>query len=348
MVATFRSALTRSSLNSYHRRHSQEARAALQGIEHDRGPTPPALLRRCNEYAADALGWSGYARWLHVYCAVAGEFREGWIPDDYYGEVVVPKVKRAYAKLSHLKALSGPLFRSEVFPDLAYRTHGALISRSYHPIRWQDLEELLFRTGERAVFKPDFSRQGRQIVFLTRASFDPAAAMRLGNGVFQRHIEQHPFFSALMPSSVATLRITTTIEDGTPTARTSFLRLGRTADTHVRSQTHVRIPVDVRNGRLATQGYLPTWHTIDRHPDTSVAFHDLKIPAYSECVSTALALHRQVPFVQCVGWDLVVDRHGEVKVIEWNSDHNDIKFSEATQGPCFRDLHWDTLWRAET
>jgi hypothetical protein len=27
-----------------------------------------------------------------------------------------------------------------------------------------------------------------------------------------------------------------------------------------------------------------------------------------------------------------------VQVMEWNGFHNDIKFSEATQGPCFADL----------
>jgi hypothetical protein len=29
--------------------------------------------------------------------------------------------------------------------------------------------------------------------------------------------------------------------------------------------------------------------------------------------------------------------------MEWNAEHNDIKFSEATQGPCFADLRWDRL-----
>lgn len=32
---------------------------------------------------------------------------------------------------------------------------------------------------------------------------------------------------------------------------------------------------------------------------------------------------------------------GNVGLMEWNAGHNDIKFSEATQGPCFHDLGWE-------
>jgi hypothetical protein len=44
-------------------------------------------------------------------------------------------------------------------------------------------------------------------------------------------------------------------------------------------------------------------------------------------------------------WDLCIDGDGAVRVLEWNGGHNDITFSEATQGPCFADLDRETLWR---
>jgi hypothetical protein len=52
-----------------------------------------------------------------------------------------------------------------------------------------------------------------------------------------------------------------------------------------------------------------------------------------------------VPFTSIIGWDVAVDENHNVKVMEWNGDHNDIKFSEATQGPCFSDLGWEELWK---
>ena len=58
-----------------------------------------------------------------------------------------------------------------------------------------------------------------------------------------------------------------------------------------------------------------------------------------------MELHRSIPFVRSIGWDLIIDINDTVKVMEWNGYHNDIKFSEATQGPCFSDLGWEKLWK---
>jgi hypothetical protein len=69
----------------------------------------------------------------------------------------------------------------------------------------------------------------------------------------------------------------------------------------------------------------------------------VKIPAFRDCVDTVLQLHGKIPFARCIGWDIAVDESGQVQVMEWNGEHNDVKFSEATQGPCFLDLNWELL-----
>ena len=107
----------------------------------------------------------------------------------------------------------------------------------------------------------------------------------------------------------------------------------------------MRVPVDLQSGALDAQGYLPTWLTIDRHPDTHVAFAKKIIPCFGSCLSTVLELHKLMPYARCIGWDLIVDKQQSIKVMEWNGNHNDIKFSEATQGPCFSDLGWEKIWR---
>lgn len=49
--------------------------------------------------------------------------------------------------------------------------------------------------------------------------------------------------------------------------------------------------------------------------------------------------------MRCIGWDVTLDDQENVRIMdmEWNAGHNDIKFSEATQGPCFSDLHREWL-----
>lgn len=184
--------------------------------------------------------------------------------------------------------------------------------------------------------------------FLEEANFDAEKVKRMGNGVFQQFIEQHPFFDSLMPASVATIRLTTVMDNnGKPSVRASYLRLGRSADTHVQSNSHIRIPVDLKSGELAAEGFLHSSTRIDHHPDTGTVFANSRIPAFEKCLSTVLNLQKEIPFSRTAGWDLVVDKNNEVNLIECNGSHNDIKFSEAVQAPCFGDLGWENLWRRD-
>lgn len=192
----------------------------------------------------------------------------------------------------------------------------------------------------------DNSLQGKGIYIFNKSSLDENIIEKLGNGVFQEYIEQHDFFNGLMPNSVATIRITSVVEDnGTVSCRAAYLRLGREKDTHVRSVSAIKIPIDLNNGKLYEKGYLTNYCTVDRHPDTRQIFAKKTIPCFNKCIMTVMDLHRKIPFCRCIGWDVAIDKKDEIKVMEWNGEHNDIKFSEATQGPCFIDLGWEKIWK---
>jgi hypothetical protein len=107
--------------------------------------------------------------------------------------------------------------------------------------------------------------------------------------------------------------------------------------------SEISVAVDLASGELHREGYLPDWLSVGMHPDTKRTFAGVKIPAFAKAVATVLELHKRIPFARCVGWDLIIDREENVRLMEWNAEHNDIKFSEATQGPCFADLGWERL-----
>jgi hypothetical protein len=104
----------------FHHGHRSQAAGLLSSIEGERGETDRKLIKACDEYAGDVLGWRGYAPWLRVYAAVAGEFTEGWIPDNYYGKIVLPAVQGPYGEVSKLKPLSRRLLQSDLLADVAY------------------------------------------------------------------------------------------------------------------------------------------------------------------------------------------------------------------------------------
>jgi Sugar-transfer associated ATP-grasp len=326
----------------YAKNHIRAARAMLAGLETMYGPLNRTDRRLCDAYAVEVLGHPKFAHWLHVYAHAAGQFKEGWIPDNFYDECVVPHTSGPYGELSGLRGLNITLFDAPEFPDLAILVNGMIIGRDGKALAEKDLAEVLFSQTDRAIFKSDASQSGVGVKIIDRANFSPELVKNLGSGLFQTFIRQHELFQRLGNSpAVATLRLTTAAtDDGSISLRAAFLRFGQGSQEFVLSDEEVSAVVDLSTGELAPIGYMPSWERVDRHPQSDLPFAGQFIPNYHECVSVVLRCHARMPFIRCIGWDITVDTEGAVKIMEWNGGHNGIEFTEAMQGPCFADLNW--------
>lgn len=331
----------------YARNHIRAARAKLAKLEAAYGPLNPVDRKKCDAYAIEVLGHAKFAPWLHVYAHVAGEYRDGWIPDNFYDECVLPHTSGQYGELSNLRCLNGILFDAPEFPDIALQINGMIIDRQNRPVAQKDLVEVLFAKGDRVIFKSDASQSGIGVKVLTRAAFDPGQVGRLGSGIFQPFIRQHELFQRLGNGpAVATLRMTTAADEaGQVSLRGCYLRFGQGSSEFLLSADEVNAVIDLSTGEMAPTGYLPSYLRIDRHPQSDIPFAGHAIPNFQACLQAALRSHARIPYIRCVGWDMTVDEDGAVQIMEWNGGHNGIKFTEATQGPCFADLGWQHLRR---
>lgn len=330
----------------YHQIHKKAAEELLIKLEAKKGKINKKLIRLSDEYAKEILGWKGFAPWLYVYCAVNNCFKEGWIPDNYFAKVVLPVIDGGYGKVSDFRPLSRHLIGSEVFPDLGYFVNGLFFSKNYEVLNEEKLKDFLFKDYGFLVFKTDKSLQRKGFFLFEKESFEVGRIKKLGNGVFQYFINQHPFFSEFMPASVSTIRITSYYDDnGIVSVKACYLRIGRAEEHNVKWVSNIVVPVDPETGELNSTGFFMDFDSIDRHPDTHTVFAKRYIPSFNNCVSTVIKLHRQMPFARCIGWDLIVDKDNNVKVMEWNGYHTDIKVHEALQGPCFTGLGWEEIWK---
>jgi len=337
---------TMSGIHAANYNHSSKKAAlrALAQIEKERGKLSRTLKQTADSYAIEVLGGKVYAPWLYVYSAIAGTFKEGWIPDNYYHLVTIPKIQGEYGKISFLKPLNRKIFNTSISPDVAFFINGEWFDIDFRKIKREVLGHIAFTENDRVVFKTDRSFQGRGVFIRRKPEFSATDLEGKGNGTLQKYIEQHPFFIDLLSGSVATLRLTTVIDQkGDPDIRSSYLRLGRADDSHVKSDSHVRVPIYVGSGKMHDHGYMTDWRTVTHHPDSLMTFSKKTIPRFQECVLAALELHKSFPMVKAIGWDFAIDSNSRPILMEWNGYGNDIKFSEATQGPCFKDLEWVKL-----
>lgn len=330
----------------YHQSHKNEAFKALQNIEQDTGFILTDKQKKLiNDYSIEILGSKVYAYWLYVYTAFKGEFSEGWIPDNYYDRVVLPKINKDYRNIATIKTLSKKLVGSDLFPDKFYLIDGNLYDENYNIISFKELYDEI-ESGSELFIKKDESHQGKGVLKLHKGNFNKEAIQSFGNSVIQEAIIQHPWFDSITPESVATIRITTTKEtDGSTKMRAGYLRVGTGDNQFVQSSTAIKIPIIDQDGSLDDYGVDPNWRRIQYHPDTGFVFANKKIPYFSKAVKVCEKLHQKIPHFTIIGWDISITENGDIKIIELNARHPGIKFSEASTGPCFADLNWQELWK---
>jgi hypothetical protein len=329
---------------AYHASHAARAMEIVRELHSAGRKLRPADIKRCEAYATDVFGHRKYAPWLIAYTAVSGSFKEGWIPDNFYGEKVVPRIQGPYGRVSLYKSLSPAFLDSPAFPDLGVRINGALFDTSYRPLSIDEARARFFEGAGQIVFKGDGSGRGKAIHFLDSGSFDEQALAPLGSGVIQRRVVQHGFFDGFFSKAVASVRITTVVEpSGEIRPRGAYLCIAIGSDTHVQSHSRIRVPLDVATGALSETGLLANWTQCTAHPTSGESFAGKAIPAFKKCLRTVISHHQRVPFIGAVGWDVTVGPDEQVQILEWNGFHNGIGFSEATQGPCFRGLGWEAF-----
>lgn len=329
----------------FHLLHRQLARSELSKALKSGHHVSPTTARRCGEYAADVFGSKRFAPWLVFYSAIAGEFREGWIPDNFFGSRIVPALQGRYGNVSELRALGARLFGDDYFCDLAYFANGAF-STKHHLVPERAVSELLFQDNDLVIFKADNTSQSLGIKIFDVTNFDTESIREIGSGVFQKFLKQDRKLDEFAPGAVATLRLNTILTDtGDAEIRSGHIRFAMEGDKFLKVSNQIRVPVNLKSGEFWDYGYNSNWARLERHPDTRIAFSGLKMPFFSACKDIVLRLHQSFPLVQIIGWDLAVGEDEKCYVLEWNGWNNGLPFSEAVQGPCYSDLGWEKIQR---
>lgn len=320
----------------------REAKRALSVLERDGRALPQKTRKQAREDACERLGAQRHEHWLMVYAAVAGRFHDGWIPESYYLEHVMPRINGVSHHLGRVQATNAVLMERDVLPDILYILNGRLLGRRLESLSEQEAWQRIQDSGSEVVFKADSSGFGQGVRTVRTADFEVRDLRQLGNGVIQMKVRGHDVFDQFGMEALATLRLGTSLPStAEPKIRNCYLKIGRANQNHVVACNQVRVAVDWRTGDLDSRGFLSDWQVVDRHPDAGATFANIKLPGIERAVQTVLKLHSAMPFARYVSWDLAIDRLGEIQVLEWEGGV--VSFAEAVQGPCFADTAWARL-----
>jgi hypothetical protein len=297
------------------------------------------------QYSLDVLGSLDFAPGLRSYTAYSREFKEGWIPNNYYGRVVLPSIKGEFCFIDNLKTHSKRILQTDLIPDLAYFLAGDFKLIDGATVCKEELEKIIFETNEFVFLKKNNSMRGNGIIKLDREKFRKNDLTSQGDFVIQSALTQHPFFENIIKGSIATLRITTVRALGLSAKnRLSSLRVGRRGDEFIRDTTTLVLGVS-SFGILSENALGDNWEMYSAHPDSEFVFKDQKIPFFEKAKQVCEELHDRLGLLGIIGWDICITPDGSVQILEWNSQYPGINYSEAMTGPNFKGLGWENLSR---
>ena len=333
--------------NRHHQIHEKAAwRSINQAIQVNGWKLTEENKRKADEYAVDVFGRKEYAPWLYFFTLFSGEFKEGWIPLNYYTKYILPDP--SLSRISSVKTFSSRVLNTEYLPDLGYFINGKLYNREFSLISFDDLRKIVTNDCGKIFVKGDNSLRGLSIHKFEADEVLEGNFLNIGNCVIQRFIEQHEFFNEINQSSTSAFRISTVRnKEGKIEYRASYLKVGRKDEDLYRSDIGIWIAIKDVSGNLDDYCYAHGNKRLTAHPDSNASFANKKIPRFSDAVDLCLKLHKAIPHFPIIGWDLTVDKYEKIQLLEWNagSPHPGIGFHQATLGPCFSGLGWEDLWK---
>jgi hypothetical protein len=323
--------------------HKKQALKTINQIEKNNSLKLSSKIKKlADDYAIQVFGKKDYAVWIYVFSLIYGEFKEGWIPTDFYERNVSPM--SGLNLTTCYKTFTNVALKTEALPDLAYYINGIFYSRDFTVIKFSDLRKIVGEQCKEVFVKKDYSARGQGIIKFDLAGLNEDTFKRIGNCVIQPPVRNHKFFEEMMPDSLSTIRITTVINlEGKIEYRASFLRLGRKNDEYVMSKKELDVSIMDKDGELDSIAYDGEWKGWLSHPDTNYVFSKKRIPLFKEAVETCIQLHASVPHFRIIGWDIAISDDEKIRLLEWNGALSGVTFSQATTGPCFSGLNWEQL-----
>lgn len=308
--------------------------------------------REFDEFWIDVYGRRISNRWHRLYQRINGVFRVDYIPEILFTTRVEPRLNDAwYAGVLSDKALVesiAALTADVVVPKtLILNVDKRFFDCERSPISPETAHKILSEAG-RFVVKP--IRGGSSGRGVGVVSLGPDAEQRSQDieqlldscsrdYIVQEVIEPHEAFRVLHPHSINTLRITTYLAGEGVHHGPVALRMG-TGGSHV-DNIHAgglgtAVSTEGQLSRYAYRlGYGNDLSRFEAHPDSGVVFEHHVLPRVQDFIEAARRLHGSIPQLGIVSWDLTLDVHDRLVLIELNTQGQGIWFPQIVAGEGF-------------
>ncbi len=128
---------------------------------------------------------------LKAYAVYQGEFKKGWISDNYFERQVLPRTNGFHKTVSDLRELAKRILQSDEMPDLGYFVRGCWVGVTNQPMTKAQAKDFFFSQIPQIITKTYASMRGKEFYRLTPDEFERLEEWKMTDFVLQLPIQQH-------------------------------------------------------------------------------------------------------------------------------------------------------------
>lgn len=139
------------------------------------------------------------------------------------------------------------------------------------------------------------------------------------NVLLEECIRAYDEIAGFHPNSLNTIRVVTISNQDKCEVFGALFRMG--AHGSIIDNTHaggVYAPINVETGIIEIEAIDAQNHHYEKHPDTNKPIKGFKIPKWEQIVETCKKASRVIPDTHFAGWDLCINKDGNIEIIEGN------------------------------
>ena len=257
------------------------------------------------------FGFSGSAKWHHIYYCLTGKKRLDFISEELYFVFIEPTLnndtlrkaysdKNAYQLFFDKKYLPKTLFR--IINNSFYNDENVLIEKekAFHE---------LSLIKENIVLKPAIESGGGKNIIIAQGSTiakyiekNPMYAKE--SFLIQELVEQHEDLKKFNPNSLNTLRIMTARVNNEVKVLSAYLRMGRKNQLIDNGMAGGLTCGVLPDGKLMKTGLDKYLNTSTIHPDSKIEFDGFEVPGYQNTADFCTSHHKKFLHFTFISWDI--------------------------------------------
>lgn len=288
-------------------------------------------------YAKEIFGSAAFWPWLALYTEIRGEFKKGWLPNDYYMAHLLKQYNPESIRISAYKTFDYKMFPEFALKPLLIKVGNVFYDSDRKQITTDEAQNILYDYDGEVVLKEDLGFGGHNVKFIKSKELKFNNYAQISSYIIQPVVEQHHNLYRLNDKALNTMRVLTYLNgEGTVDIKYSYLRFG-VGDSRVDNTSSgggfCFIKSDNHLAKIARDKF--GFEIGERHPDTGILFQSVAVPSYEKVLQECIKSHKIFPYFKFIGWDVAIDKSGDPVLLEWNSEPL-IWMAEALQGPFFK------------